>query len=156
MQRETDSVVQEELEVGGEDKDFVISEQPMSVTDASVPCSETDCAGPQCEEPNNNSNKPTAPVPSALALSSTLELVSTDRHTMEKGQTKSSEELSTHNALQNADAPPRVDTAKRHSLKLRERIFQFPLCEKALAFNLPAQNKSKILPMAQYNCCRVL
>lgn len=154
--REMDSTVQEELEVRAKDKDFVILEQPTSFTEATAPCSETDCAGPQCEEPNNNTNKTPAPVPSTLALSTALDMVSTDKHTMEQGRTKSAEELSTHNALQTTDTPPRADTAKRHSLKLRERIFQFPLCEKALAFNLPAQNKSKILPMAQYNCCRVL
>lgn len=125
-------------------KDSVISEQPMGLTEVKAPSSvsKADTDGLQCEEPNNNTNKPPPPAPSS--------------HTAEQGQAKSTEELS-HNALQLPDTtPPRAETAKRHSLKLRERIFQFPLCEKALAFNLPAQNKSKILPMAQYNCCRVL
>ncbi|XP_077372536.1 SNF related kinase b isoform X2 [Festucalex cinctus] len=57
----------------------------------------------------------------------------------------------------NAAATARVEpTGKRHSLKLRERLFQLPLCEKALAFNIPTNNKAKILPLAQYNCCHVL
>lgn len=65
-----------------------------------------------------------------------------------------------HNALGSqdagSDAAPRVEAGKRHSIKLRERLFQFPLCEKALAFNIPTHKKSKILPLAQYNCCHVL
>lgn len=152
------SQITEEQEAQAVDKDLVISEQPMSLTDVKAPCSvyKADSMSEQCEEPNNNTNKPPAPVPSAPALSSALGLDSTDTHTAEQGQNKSTDELSAHNALQNPDTAPRADTAKRHSLKLRERIFQFPLCEKALAFNLPAQNKSKILPLAQYNCCRVL
>ncbi|XP_019732507.1 SNF related kinase b [Hippocampus comes] len=57
----------------------------------------------------------------------------------------------------NTAAAARVEPAgKRHSLKLRERLFQLPLCEKALAFNIPTNNKAKILPLAQYNCCHVL
>lgn len=56
-----------------------------------------------------------------------------------------------------ASAAPKVARgSKRHSVKLRERLFHFPLCEKALAFNLPSHNKPKILPLAQYNCCHVL
>lgn len=150
--------IMEEQGAQAVDTHLVISEQPMSLTDVNAPCSvhKVDSMSEQCEEPNNNTNKPPSPVPSAPALSPALGLDSTETHTAEQGQNKSTEELSAHNALQNPDTAPRADTAKRHSLKLRERIFQFPLCEKALAFNLPAQNKSKILPLAQYNCCRVL
>ncbi|XP_057692339.1 SNF related kinase b [Corythoichthys intestinalis] len=63
-----------------------------------------------------------------------------------------------HNATGSWDeGAARVEPAgKRHSLKLRERLFQLPLCEKALAFNIPTNNKAKILPLAQYNCCHVL
>ncbi|XP_075998528.1 SNF related kinase b [Genypterus blacodes] len=66
-----------------------------------------------------------------------------------------------HSAVGSRDAgpdaaAPRAESGKRHSIKLRERLFQFPLCEKALAFNIPTHKKSKILPLAQYNCCHVL
>ncbi|KAG8012940.1 hypothetical protein GBF38_020912 [Nibea albiflora] len=63
-----------------------------------------------------------------------------------------------HNAPGPRDdtAAPKAEQGKRHSIKLRERLFQFPLCEKALAFNIPTHNKPKILPLAQYNCCHVL
>ncbi|XP_077593924.1 SNF related kinase b [Stigmatopora nigra] len=63
-----------------------------------------------------------------------------------------------HNAAGSwEEGASRVEPAgKRHNLKLRERLFQLPLCEKALAFNIPTNNKAKILPLAQYNCCHVL
>ncbi|XP_029697165.1 SNF related kinase b isoform X2 [Takifugu rubripes] len=54
------------------------------------------------------------------------------------------------------EAALKAEHGKRHSVKLRDRLFQFPLCEKALAFNTPTHKKPKILPLAQYNCCRVL
>lgn len=55
-----------------------------------------------------------------------------------------------------SEAAPKAEPGKRHGVKLRDRLFQFPLCEKALAFNTPTHKKPKILPLAQYNCCRVL
>ncbi|XP_072290470.1 SNF related kinase b [Eucyclogobius newberryi] len=168
--RETVKIM-EEPEEKAVDKDFVISEQPVSLGDVSasssvsVPETVTDSVSLQCQEPNNNSSKP-APFPSAPALSSPDLLDSKDTHVAhqeldqraEEGCRKklSADRLESHNPLQNPDSVPRAETAKRHSLKLRERIFQFPLCEKAMTFNIPTQNKSKTMPLAQYNCCRVL
>jgi len=61
-----------------------------------------------------------------------------------------------HASGSEAAAPGRTDPGKGRSVRLKERLFQFPLCEKALAFNIPTHNKSKVLPLAQYNCCHVL
>ncbi|KAG7268141.1 LOW QUALITY PROTEIN: hypothetical protein CRUP_010095 [Coryphaenoides rupestris] len=58
-----------------------------------------------------------------------------------------------HASGSEAAAPGRTDPGKGRSVRLKERLFQFPLCEKALAFNIPTHNKSKVLPLAQYNCC---
>ncbi|TRY88004.1 hypothetical protein DNTS_007027 [Danionella cerebrum] len=50
----------------------------------------------------------------------------------------------------------RADSSKIKNVNLRERLLQFPLCEKALAFNIQPTSKEKLLPFAQYNCCHVL
>ncbi|KAK7891977.1 hypothetical protein WMY93_023940 [Mugilogobius chulae] len=146
--------------------DLVISEQPVSLGDVSASSSvdETarDSLSLHCEEPNNNCSKPPASVPSAPTLSSSVSLDSRDTHSADQELEQRAEEGCRKEVLpdrpqsNNPDSAPRVETAKRHSLKLRDRIFQFPLCEKAMAFNIPTQNKSKIMPLAQYNCCRVL
>ncbi|CAL1595272.1 unnamed protein product [Knipowitschia caucasica] len=151
-------IVEEETDTGpmleeaeAVDTDAVISEQPASLNDTSASSSasvqESD-SSLQCDEPNNNSSK--APVPSDPSLSVCLD--SKDTHTEDCRKDLSADRPQSLSP----DIAPRAETAKRHSLKLRERIFQFPLCEKAMAFNIPNQNKSKILPLAQYNCCRVL
>ncbi|XP_028843361.1 SNF related kinase b [Denticeps clupeoides] len=55
------------------------------------------------------------------------------------------------------NAPTKADlSAKVKNAKLRERLLQFPLCEKALSFNIQPTSKEKLLPFAQYNCCHVL
>ncbi|XP_062403266.1 SNF related kinase b [Sardina pilchardus] len=46
--------------------------------------------------------------------------------------------------------------AKGRGVRLRERLLQFPLCEKALSLNINPAPKEKLLPFAQYNCCHVL
>ncbi|KAJ8417463.1 hypothetical protein AAFF_G00286900 [Aldrovandia affinis] len=45
---------------------------------------------------------------------------------------------------------------KSRNVNLRDRLLQFPLCEKALSFNIQPTSKEKLLPFAQYNCCHVL
>lgn len=45
---------------------------------------------------------------------------------------------------------------KNKNVNLRDRLLQFPLCEKALSFNIQPTSKEKLLPFAQYNCCHVL
>ncbi|XP_035251678.1 SNF related kinase b [Anguilla anguilla] len=45
---------------------------------------------------------------------------------------------------------------KNRNVNLRDRLLQFPLCEKALSFNIQPTSKEKLLPFAQYNCCHVL
>ncbi|KAK3564325.1 hypothetical protein QTP86_013233 [Hemibagrus guttatus] len=49
-----------------------------------------------------------------------------------------------------------TDSSKNKNVNLRERLLQFPLCEKALSFNIQPTSKEKLLPFAQYNCCHVL
>ncbi|XP_060784234.1 SNF related kinase b isoform X2 [Neoarius graeffei] len=49
-----------------------------------------------------------------------------------------------------------TDSNKNKNVNLRERLLQFPLCEKALSFNIQPTSKEKLLPFAQYNCCHVL
>lgn len=127
-------------------------------------------------EPNNNTNKPPplppeSSVPPIHAARLTLNQKEAQHTGKEgEGEEKTTEEcerekddLTTdrsqpQNALGARDeAASKVEQGKRHSIKLRERLFQFPLCEKALALNIPAaHNKPKILPLAQYNCCHVL
>ncbi|XP_010882345.2 SNF related kinase b [Esox lucius] len=55
-----------------------------------------------------------------------------------------------------SDPTVRVDPGKAKNVNLRDRLLQFPLCEKALSFNIQPTSKEKILPFAQYNCCHVL
>lgn len=54
------------------------------------------------------------------------------------------------------DPAIRSDPNKIKNVNLRERLLQFPLCEKALSFNIQPTSKEKLLPFAQYNCCHVL
>lgn len=54
------------------------------------------------------------------------------------------------------DPTIRPDPIKVKNVNLRERLLQFPLCEKALSFNIQPTSKEKLLPFAQYNCCHVL
>ncbi|KAK2838468.1 hypothetical protein Q7C36_013282 [Tachysurus vachellii] len=49
-----------------------------------------------------------------------------------------------------------TESSKNKNVNLRERLLQFPLCEKALSFNIQPTSKEKLLPFAQYNCCHVL
>lgn len=118
-------------------------------------------------EPNNNTNKPpllSIHLPSARRSLNGKEAQKTGREGKQEERTETCvrDDLITdrsrpHNALGTQDEVAlRVEPGKRHSIKLRERLFQFPLCEKALAFNIPTHNKPKILPLAQYNCCHVL
>lgn len=165
QQKEVELTVKDK-EMNMEDKDMVISDQPVSRGDVNPevpPCpvavyeTQPDSANSQevSEEPNNNTNKPPSPALSTrLCLNSTKETHKTNKEGCRKEL--STDRPQSDNIIKNPDSAPRVDPAKHHSIKLRERLFQFPLCEKALAFNIPTQNKSKILPLAQYNCCRVL
>lgn len=56
----------------------------------------------------------------------------------------------------NTDPAIRADPSKVKNVNLRDRLLQFPLCEKALSFNIQPTSKEKLLPFAQYNCCHVL
>ncbi|XP_059392660.1 SNF-related serine/threonine-protein kinase-like [Carassius carassius] len=56
----------------------------------------------------------------------------------------------------NNDPSLRAEPNKVKNVNLRERLLQFPLCEKALSFNIQPSSKEKFLPFAQYNCCHVL
>ncbi|KAM4618818.1 SNF related kinase b [Polymixia lowei] len=124
-------------------------------------------------EPNNNTNKPPPPLPvpqppispisSHPPASARVSLVEAGRtargdgHEERRDEGERDELLTDKTQSHNAPGPaPRVEPGKGRSVKLRERLFQFPLCEKALAFNIPTNNKTKILPLAQYNCCHVL
>lgn len=153
---------------------------PSSLPGLRVPCCQGSTSPDEGKdeeaEPNNNTNKPAppvlpeSPVPSIPASSARLILNKKEaQKTGREGeQDEKTEELGgrddlvtdkcqPHNALGTRDdAAQKVEQGKRHSIKLRERLFQFPLCEKALAFNIPTHNKPKILPLAQYNCCHVL
>lgn len=55
-----------------------------------------------------------------------------------------------------SDPAIRADPNKVKNVNFRERLLQFPLCEKALSFNIQPTSKEKLLPFAQYNCCHVL
>lgn len=123
-------------------------------------------------EPNNNIHEPTPVLPespTSLLTESSVRLAEKEvpRTEQEADQDATNEgggEAQTttngprsHNApASRNEAASKAEQGKRHSMKLRERLFQFPLCEKALAFNTPTHKKPKILPLAQYNCCRVL
>ncbi|KAF6735659.1 SNF-related serine/threonine-protein kinase [Oryzias melastigma] len=172
---------EKQLEAMNEDSGCVISDQPVSQGEESL--SQTPEAPPSSlrsfavsccqsqpyisaeedEEPNNNTNKSFHALPQSASCHSCLPASSAspdategkpggcqrDDLLKERSQSQSVLETRDESAL-------RADQGKRHSVKLRDRLFQFPLCEKALAFNIPTHNKPKILPLAQYNCCHVL
>ncbi|XP_035520927.1 LOW QUALITY PROTEIN: SNF related kinase b [Morone saxatilis] len=154
---------------------------PSSLPGLVVPCcqGQPDSTSPEEgkdeeTEPNNNTNKPpplllessvpAIPVSSATLILNEKEAQKAGREGEQDEKTDEGgrDDLVTdrsqpHNALGTRDeAALKAEQGKRHSIKLRERLFQFPLCEKALAFNIPTNNKPKILPLAQYNCCHVL
>ncbi|XP_061825812.1 SNF related kinase b [Nerophis lumbriciformis] len=160
----------EEMEIEHTHGGCVISDQPLGHIDnlvsqapetppspsepgLRVPCCQgwTERSPNQDREPNNNFNKPTE----QKASQGGKKDQGTDTRVREDLVTDRSQ---SHNAPGCWDeAATRMEPAgKRHSIKLRERLFQLPLCEKALAFNIPSNNKAKILPLAQYNCCHVL
>ncbi|XP_034443449.1 SNF related kinase b isoform X1 [Hippoglossus hippoglossus] len=180
IEEEEEEKADVKMEIERKDSGCVISDQPVSHGDKSVsetpegpswslpglvvPCCQgqpdsTAEDGEEEAEPNNNTNKLPPSVPASSASLDCKEASKAAREGEEKTEDGARDDLLTdrsqpHNAL--GEAAPRVEQGKRHSLKLRERLFQFPLCEKALALNMPAHNKPKILPLAQYNCCHVL
>ncbi|GAA6227736.1 putative CBL-interacting protein kinase 27 [Lates japonicus] len=175
-----------QMEIEKEDSGCVISDQPVSHGDVSVsqtpkvppspllglgvPCCQgqpdittTEEGEEEETEPNNNTNKPPPSFLTSPASLNCKEIPKTEREgeQEEKPEAGTRDDLTErsqpHYALGTRDeAAPRVEQGKRHSIKLRERLFQFPLCEKALALNIPTHNKPKILPLSQYNCCHVL
>lgn len=173
---------EEDMETEEEDSGCVISDQPVghgdrplrptpalppsSLPGLVVPCCRGQPESPSPEEgndeetePNNNKAPPLLPDPSDPSIpASSPRLILSDKEAQKQERTEEGgrEDLLTDRSPPREEAAPRVEQGKRHSLKLRERLFQFPLCEKALAFNIPTQNKPKILPLAQYNCCHVL
>ncbi|XP_058500721.1 SNF related kinase b [Solea solea] len=185
-EEEDNEEAETEMELEIKDSGSVIAYQPTSHVDKSVsqtpevpswslpglvPCcqgqpdNQTTAEEGKDEEvePNNNTNKPPSSLPaSAARLSLNCKDAGSEGAREETTKEGVKDDLLTdrsppHNALGTRDeATPRVEPGKRHSIKLRERLFQFPLCEKALALNIPTHNKPKILPLAQYNCCRVL
>lgn len=50
----------------------------------------------------------------------------------------------------------KLDPGKGKSGSLRERLMQFPLCEKALAFKIHPGPKESLLSLGQFNCCHVI
>ncbi|XP_033896200.3 uncharacterized protein LOC117424181 [Acipenser ruthenus] len=50
----------------------------------------------------------------------------------------------------------RIDPAKNKNVNLRDRLLQFPLCEKALSFKIKPSSKESLMPFGQFNCCHVL
>ncbi|XP_037733880.1 SNF-related serine/threonine-protein kinase [Chelonia mydas] len=55
-----------------------------------------------------------------------------------------------------ADNVIKVDPAKNKSAHLKDRLLQFPLCEKALAFKIRPSSKESLLALGQFNCCHVI
>ncbi|XP_066467134.1 SNF-related serine/threonine-protein kinase-like [Tiliqua scincoides] len=55
-----------------------------------------------------------------------------------------------------ADNVIKLDPAKGKSANLKDRILQFPLCEKALAFRMRPTSKESLLSLGQFNCCHVI
>nr|XP_040019144.1 LOW QUALITY PROTEIN: SNF related kinase b [Gasterosteus aculeatus aculeatus] len=163
---------QDQMEIEEEDGGCVISDQPLSHGDSTasqtakvppsplpgsaVPC----CRGavgplsPEEEEIEPNNNTKSSGSSPRLALNEEQALKA-GREGEREGRTgEGGGDVTPTDRSQAHSAWP--EQGKRHSIKLRERLFQFPLCEKALAFNMPTHNKPKILPLAQYNCCHVL
>lgn len=50
----------------------------------------------------------------------------------------------------------KLDPGKGKSGSLRDRLLQFPLCEKALAFKIRPSSKESLLSLGQFNCCHVI
>ncbi|XP_033929059.1 SNF-related serine/threonine-protein kinase-like isoform X3 [Melopsittacus undulatus] len=50
----------------------------------------------------------------------------------------------------------RLDPGKSKGGSLRDRLLQFPLCEKALAFKLQPGSRESLLSLGQFNCCHVI
>nr|XP_033796812.1 SNF-related serine/threonine-protein kinase-like [Geotrypetes seraphini]XP_033796813.1 SNF-related serine/threonine-protein kinase-like [Geotrypetes seraphini] len=55
-----------------------------------------------------------------------------------------------------ADPVIKLDPSKNKSGNLKDRILQFPLCEKALAFRIKPSSKENLLSIGQFNCCHVI
>ncbi|XP_030437599.1 SNF-related serine/threonine-protein kinase-like [Gopherus evgoodei] len=55
-----------------------------------------------------------------------------------------------------ADNVIKLDPAKNKSTHLKDRLLQFPLCEKALAFKIRPSSKESLLSLGQFNCCHVI
>ncbi|XP_062997089.1 SNF-related serine/threonine-protein kinase-like [Elgaria multicarinata webbii] len=55
-----------------------------------------------------------------------------------------------------ADNIIKLDPGKGKSANLKDRILQFPLCEKALAFRMRPTSKDSLLSLGQFNCCHVI
>lgn len=142
--------------------DETLSDAPSSLSGFGVPCWQADLSNGE-EEPNNNTEKPdpvlhTSESSHSRASASSTSLKDTTKTEKEEPNKRTSTERSGPHSPQGTrdELAPKAEQGKRHSIKLRERLFQFPLCEKALAFNIPTNKKPKILPLAQYNCCHVL
>ncbi|KAM9289011.1 SNF-related serine/threonine-protein kinase-like [Morus bassanus] len=50
----------------------------------------------------------------------------------------------------------KLDPGKSKGGSLRDRLLQFPLCEKALAFKIQPGSKESLLSLGQFNCCHVI
>ncbi|XP_069724641.1 SNF-related serine/threonine-protein kinase-like [Phaenicophaeus curvirostris] len=50
----------------------------------------------------------------------------------------------------------KLDPGKGKGGSLRDRLLQFPLCEKALAFKIQPGPKESLLSLGQFNCCHVI
>lgn len=55
-----------------------------------------------------------------------------------------------------AESVIKLDPGKSKGGSLRDRLLQFPLCEKALAFKLRPGSKESLLSLGQFNCCHVI
>ncbi|XP_074864866.1 uncharacterized protein LOC142020672 isoform X2 [Carettochelys insculpta] len=49
-----------------------------------------------------------------------------------------------------------ADPGRGKSANLKDRLLQFPLCEKALAFRIRPSPKDSLLSLGQFNCCHVI
>ncbi|XP_030642462.1 SNF related kinase b [Chanos chanos] len=128
------------------------------------------------KEKNNNNTKSrlfetTSGSPSSLPRNHCVDLGPDGVETRRAGvESEKLEELHTDRATKHQDgqhgpreagpdpnaATVRGDLTKGKNVNLRERLLQFPLCEKALSFNIQPTSKEKLVPFAQYNCCHVL
>ncbi|KAG5273859.1 hypothetical protein AALO_G00156380 [Alosa alosa] len=134
---------------------------------------ESGSRAPELPEKNNNTPLPYKPLPSPRPAHKN-HCVEEGPDAVESGRTSVSpeaervedDELHTDRRLAN---PKPSDSrrssgkevgpelwAKGRGVRLRERLLQFPLCEKALSLNINPAPKEKLLPFAQYNCCHVL